>query len=89
MSIQFNAYFGASSVRLIVNFHAIQTSDCYYRQTSHAGAITGTFAGLPEGAKFTSNGRTYRITYQGGDGNDVVVTDSVAFSPAIPLLLLD
>jgi hypothetical protein len=53
------------------------------------GAITGTFASLPEGAKFTSNGRTYRITYQGGDGNDVVVTDPVAFLPAILLLLLD
>jgi len=39
------------------------------------GAVTGTFAGLPEGATFTANGRYYRITYVGGDGNDVVITD--------------
>ncbi len=39
------------------------------------GAITGTFVGLPEGSTFPSNGRTYRITYIGGDGNDVVITD--------------
>jgi autotransporter-associated beta strand protein len=35
--------------------------------------IEGTFAGLPEGSKFVSNGRSYSITYQGGDGNDVVL----------------
>ncbi len=39
------------------------------------GAVTGTFNGLAEGATFTGNGRTYRITYVGGDGNDVVITD--------------
>ncbi len=36
--------------------------------------IQGTFNGLPEGSKFISNGRSYTITYQGGDGNDVVLT---------------
>jgi subtilase-type serine protease len=30
-----------------------------------AGSILGTFAGLPEGALFTANGREYRISYQG------------------------
>ena len=39
------------------------------------GPITGTFSGLPEGSTFLSNGRTYKITYVGGDGNDVVITD--------------
>lgn len=37
-------------------------------------AITGTFADLPEGASFTADGVTYRISYVGGDGNDVVLT---------------
>jgi len=36
--------------------------------------VTGTFAGLPEGATFTSQGVTYSISYKGGDGNDVVLT---------------
>jgi fibronectin-binding autotransporter adhesin len=36
-------------------------------------SITGTFAALPEGAKFTSAGQTFTITYHGGDGNDVAL----------------
>jgi len=44
------------------------------------GAITGTFAGLPEGALFSAtnefNGLVtlYRISYVGGNGNDVTLT---------------
>src|SRR5262249_22161161 len=45
------------------------------------GAVTGTFNGLPEGGTFTDGGRTYQITYVGGDGNDVVVTDITAGGP--------
>jgi hypothetical protein len=37
--------------------------------------ITGTFAGLDEGAVFSQNGMTFLITYQGGPrGNSVVLT---------------
>lgn len=45
-----------------------------------AGAITGTFTGLTEGAVFNVTNQTsglvttFRITYLGGDGNDVFVT---------------
>jgi hypothetical protein len=43
------------------------------------GAVTGTFAGLPEGSTvFPANGRAVRITYAGGDGNDIVLTPSTA-----------
>jgi hypothetical protein len=34
-------------------------------------AVQGTFAGLPEGTVFGSTLRPVRITYHGGDGNDV------------------
>lgn len=37
-------------------------------------AITGTFSGLAEGGTFTLNGYTFRISYIGGDGNDVTLT---------------
>jgi hypothetical protein len=37
--------------------------------------VQGTFAGLAEGATFTSQGGQFQITYKGGDGNDVVLTD--------------
>jgi len=39
-----------------------------------AGAITGTFAGLAEGDRFSRNGLAFTISYVGGDGNDVVLT---------------
>lgn len=38
-------------------------------------AIAGTFAGLPENATFSTGGYDWRITYLGGDGNDVVLTN--------------
>jgi autotransporter-associated beta strand protein len=49
-------------------------------------AVNGTFAGLAEGAVVSSNflgsGLTASITYQGGDGNDVVL---VVTAPSGPL----
>ena len=39
-----------------------------------SNAITGTFAGLPEGAEFYEDGQWWRISYTGGTGNDVVLT---------------
>lgn len=36
--------------------------------------IDGIFAGKPEGSAFSVNGTTFTIGYQGGDGNDVVLT---------------
>ncbi|MFJ7077306.1 autotransporter-associated beta strand repeat-containing protein [Streptomyces sp. NPDC098781] len=35
---------------------------------------TGTFTGLPEGRKVQLGDTAYRISYRGGDGNDVVLT---------------
>lgn len=45
------------------------------------GAVGGTFSGLAEGATFAQNGRTYQITYVGGTGNDVVVSDITVVAP--------
>lgn len=39
---------------------------------------TGAFTGLREGAKLKLAGTTYRISYRGGDGNDVVLTAATA-----------
>jgi autotransporter-associated beta strand protein len=38
------------------------------------GAITGSFASLPEGSNFTASGYAWQITYSGGDGNDTVIS---------------
>jgi autotransporter-associated beta strand protein len=42
-------------------------------QNTAATPATGIFASKPEGALITSNGQTYRMTYLGGDGNDVAL----------------
>ncbi|QJX00047.1 beta strand repeat-containing protein [Frigoriglobus tundricola] len=47
-------------------------------------AIAGGFAGLPEGAEFITGGVTFRITYHGGVGNDVVLTVPAEPPPAVP-----
>jgi hypothetical protein len=39
-----------------------------------AGVVNGIFLDLGEGTVFTTSGFSFRITYLGGDGNDVVVT---------------
>ncbi|HZH33565.1 MAG TPA: FG-GAP-like repeat-containing protein [Pyrinomonadaceae bacterium] len=37
--------------------------------------VIGTFLNIPEGARFTApNGLSFRVTYVGGTGNDVVIT---------------
>ncbi|MEY4225956.1 MAG: hypothetical protein RL190_713, partial [Actinomycetota bacterium] len=43
---------------------------------THVAAVNGTFAGLPEGATVTptSGPGSFRITYAGGDGNDIALT---------------
>ncbi len=44
--------------------------------------VSDTFANLPEGSTITVNGYVFKISYKGGDGNDVVLT--VASVPAAP-----
>ena len=39
-----------------------------------ASPVSGQFTGLPEGATLTADGQTFRISYVGGDGNDVTLT---------------
>ena len=39
-----------------------------------ATPIAGTFSNLADGSTFTSNGNTYQVDYEGGDGNDLTLT---------------
>lgn len=45
-------------------------------------AVKGTFANLPEGATFNVSGYVFKISYIGGDGNDVTLTAETV--PATP-----
>src|SRR5262249_32622553 len=42
--------------------------------TDGTAAITGNFAGLPQGAVLNVGGQAFAISYTGGDGNDVTLT---------------
>jgi hypothetical protein len=46
-------------------------------------AVSGTFAGLPEGAILFGQGGFFKITYKGGDGNDVELTALAPPAPSI------
>ena len=39
-----------------------------------ASPIAGRFSNLADGLTFTANGNTYRVNYEGGDGNDPTLT---------------
>lgn len=43
-----------------------------------AGAVSGTFAGKPQGSVFAASGANFQISYIGGDGNDVTLTTVTA-----------
>jgi hypothetical protein len=47
-------------------------------QNDSTDPVTGTFAGLAEGAIVTVAGTSYKISYVGGTGNDVVLTRNLA-----------
>jgi uncharacterized repeat protein (TIGR01451 family) len=70
-----NVSLGGATLSVAWSFISI-TGDAFtlINKTS-SGAVTGTFNGLAEGATFVVQGRNYQITYTGGDGNDVVITD--------------
>ncbi len=49
--------------------------------------VVGTFAGLAQGATITAGGVNFKIAYNGGDGNDVVLTVDSLTSVPIPITL--
>lgn len=74
---------GGSVLNLHLNFTPAETDQMMIinnrdnpvtdREPLHFTTI-GTFKDLPEGAIFPVNGSLFKITYRGGDGNDVVLT---------------
>jgi hypothetical protein len=64
---------GGSTLHLTLGFTP-QVGDAFTLLSSAFGPITGTFAGLDEGATFMQDGILFQITYQGGpDGHSVVL----------------
>ena len=72
------------TLQVAMNFSGAISNQYVIIGNDGADAVSGTFTGLPEGAMLTNNGVAFQITYHGGDGNDVVLTQkSVVTGPAI------
>jgi hypothetical protein len=41
-----------------------------------ASLIAGTFSNLPDQSMFTYSGNTFKVNYEGGDGNDLTLTST-------------
>ena len=57
-------------------------------QNGGTDPVLGTFNQLPEGTTFNSGGESFTISYQGGTGNDVVLTAAVPEPPTLVLLMI-
>lgn len=69
-----NAPNGASTLKVIVDYGPVVGQQFRIIDNDGADAISGTFAGLPQGAQFSVNGITFSISYTGSEGNDAVLT---------------
>jgi len=57
-----------------LNFSSSYSDQFTIIKNDGAGPVTGTFAGLAEGASLTISGEPFNISYVGGSGKDVVLT---------------
>ncbi len=60
-------------VSLLSNFSATAADTFVILQNDGADAVIGAFTGLPENATLSVGGKTFRISYIGGTGNDVTL----------------
>ena len=65
---------GAAATLNVTLGYTPMVGDSYTLIHDDGGSVSGTFAGLAEGATLSVAGSTFQITYKGGTGNDVVLT---------------
>ncbi|KAA0139306.1 hypothetical protein FYZ48_11765 [Gimesia chilikensis] len=63
-----------ATLNISSSFTAVAGDQFLLIDNDDVDAVTGNFVGLAEGTLFNFNGNQVYITYQGGDGNDVVLT---------------
>jgi autotransporter-associated beta strand protein len=64
----------AGQLNVSLGFAAASGDSFVLIDNAGTDAVVGTFTGLAEGAMLLSGGRALRISYVGGDGNDVTLT---------------
>ncbi len=65
---------GSLNVTFLSGFVAANGNSFKIIDNDGVDTVSGTFAGLAEGAQFTVGDTLFTITYQGGTGNDVVLS---------------
>lgn len=65
---------GGAALALAGGFAATPGTKLVLIDNDGADAVSGTFAGLPQGAQVAVGGQVFTISYVGGTGNDVVLT---------------
>lgn len=75
---------GDATISVLLGFTPSSGSTFVIAKNDGSDSIDGTFAGLAEGATFIVGGNEFRITYVGGDGNDVVLTAGEETPPPPP-----
>ena len=69
-----------ATLDLDIGYSSVEGDSYVLINNDGTDAVTGTFDGLAEGATLTLSGRTYQISYAGGTGNDVTLTDFIPAS---------
>jgi autotransporter-associated beta strand protein len=64
---------GGAALNVTPNFSPASATRFTIVANDSADAVINTFSGLPEGAILNAGGTGFRISYAGGDGNDVVL----------------
>ena len=65
-----------SSATLAVSLGFLSNVSDKFTIVHATGTITGTFAGLSEGTRFSAGGNEFTISYAGGAGSDIVLTNA-------------
>jgi autotransporter-associated beta strand protein len=74
LSVTGSVALGGCTLIVSRKFSSAQGRTCTIVSNDGSDPISGTFNGLAEGGTFNTGGVLFRITYTGGSGNDVVLT---------------
>jgi autotransporter-associated beta strand protein len=72
---------GGAALDVKLGFAGAVSNEFVIINNDGSDAVVGTFAGLPEGATLSVKGAPFRISYVGGSGNDVTLTQLAAGTP--------
>jgi hypothetical protein len=72
----------AGELQVLRNFGSTNGSQFTIIKNDGVEAVIGTFAGLAQNATFWAGGAQFKVAYNGGDGNDVVLTQTTNATPA-------